>query len=86
LLIAVLKLLDRAGQLAQCTFHPVETHGKVAGIGLHGSTARCGLTRLWLFAAVEKVVEKVAGTALILRRRSASQKQNGNCGKHRSSR
>jgi hypothetical protein len=41
---------------------------------------------LWLFAAVEKVVEKVAGTALVLRRRRASQKQNGNCGKRRSSR
>jgi hypothetical protein len=52
---------------------------------LHRSTALCGLTRLCLFAAIEQVVEKIA-TALVLRQRSAGQKQNGNCGKHRSSR
>jgi hypothetical protein len=85
LLIAVLKLLDHAGQLTQCTFHPVETNGKIAGIGLRRSTALCGLTRLCLFAAIEQVVEKIA-TALVLRQRSAGQKQNGNCGNHRSSR
>jgi hypothetical protein len=84
LLVAVLKLFDRAGQLTQSPFHPVEADGKIAGIGLRRSTALRGLTGLWLFTATEKVVEKIAA-ALILRRRGAGQKQNGNCGKHRGS-
>jgi len=85
LLVAVLKLFDRTGQLTQRPFHPVEAHGKITRIGLRRSTALRGLTRLCLFAAIEKIIEKVAA-ALVLRQRGVGQKQNGNCGKHRNSR
>jgi len=66
LLVAVLKLFDRTGQLTQRPFHPVEAYGKIARIGLRRLTALRGLTRLCLFAAIEKIIEKVAA-ALVLR-------------------
>ena len=34
LLVAVLQLLEDAGELAQRTFHAVEADGQIAGIGL----------------------------------------------------
>ena len=86
LLISVLKLLDHAGELAQRTFHPVEPDGQIAGIGLLHSTGLRRLTRLCRLAAIEKVVQKIAGAALVLRQCGTGQKQHGNCGKRRGSR
>ena len=87
LLVAVLQLLDRAGELAQRAFQPVEPHRQIAGIGmLRLRPAPVALlTRLRLFAAIEKIVEKITRAAL--RCASASgQQQHGNRGKRRSAR
>ena len=46
LLIAVLKLFDRARELAQRSFHAVEPDGKVARIRLRDPARRCRLARL----------------------------------------
>ena len=37
LLVAILKLLDGAGELTQCVFHPIEPDGKIARVGLRRS-------------------------------------------------
>jgi hypothetical protein len=90
LLIAVLELLNGAGELTQCVLHAVEANGEIAGVGLRapaGWTRLPGVARLrrWL-ASVEQIVEEIARPALILRQRRAGQKQQRQCGKCRESR
>ena len=81
LLVAILKLLDGAGELAQRAFHAIEPDAQVAGIRLCHPALRLRLrlrrgTRLSRrLAAAEKIIEKVAGRTLLLRQRGAGQKQ-----------
>src|ERR1019366_9042142 len=87
LLVAVLQLLERAGELAQRTFHAVEADGQIAGVGLrHSRLLRLTLVALTLvalallrrlLAAAEQIIEEAAGRTLLLRRRGAGQQQQG---------
>ena len=43
LLVAILKLLDGAGELTQCVFHPIEPDGKIARVGLRHPARRSRL-------------------------------------------
>src|SRR5664280_3105650 len=98
LLVAVLQLLERAGELAQRTFHAVEADGQIAGIGLrHARLLRWTLVALELvalelvalalrrrrLAAAEQIIEEAAGRTLLLRRRRAGQKQQRKRGERR---
>src|SRR5262249_17411612 len=78
LLVTILKILDRAGQLAKRVLHAVEADRKVAGVIL-GHAARLSLLgrRLALLAAVEQIVEKVSGRAALLRDRRPCHQQGG---------
>jgi hypothetical protein len=82
LLVAILKLLDGAGELAQRAFHAIEADRYIAGVRLRHTALRLWL-RLWLrrcarlsrrLAAAEKIIEETAGT-LLLRRSGAGEKQ-----------
>src|ERR1035441_10496982 len=93
LLVTVLQLLERAGELAQRTFHAVEADGQIAGIGLrHARLLRWTLVALELvalalrrrrLAAAEQIIEEAAGRTLLLRRRRAGQKQQRKRGERR---
>ena len=87
LLIAVLKLFDCAGELAERTFHAVEPYGEIARIRLCYPVRWRGLGRLSRLTrrltTIEQIVEEIARPALILRRRSAAQQQRGERGEYR---
>ena len=79
LLVAILQLLDGAGELAQRAFHAVEPDGQIAGIRLCHPALRLRLRRCARLAlgltAAEKIVEEIAGRTLLLRQRRAGQKE-----------
>ncbi len=86
MLILILQLLERAGELAQRVFHAVEAHRQIAGIALRDlaplALTLLGLTLLrGLLATAEQIVEEAG--ALVLRRRSAGQQQHGKRGERR---
>ena len=76
LLIAILKLLDCAGQLTERIFDSVEADGRIARVGLRNPARRWGLGSLRRlgglarlrrgFAAAEKIVQEIAGRTLVL--------------------
>jgi len=73
LLIAILQLLDGAGELAQGIFDTVDAHGQIVGIAIRRRRALL-LALLPALAAAEQVVEEVA--AAILRMRGIDRGQN----------
>src|SRR6185437_12157471 len=78
LLVLVLQLLDRSGELAQRVLDAVDAHvdiGAVGGRALHGLRRLPVLLRLLLFAAIEDVAEEVAVGAIL--RGGGAGKQQG---------
>jgi hypothetical protein len=76
LLVTILKILDRASQLAQRALHAVEPDCKVARVTLSHAASRGLLRRSLtllplLLATTEQIVEKVSGRAAFLRDRHA---------------
>src|SRR6185437_4275735 len=86
LLILILQLLKRAGELAQCALHAIDAYRQIAGVGLR-YLMRISLTLLGRallrgpLTAAEQIVEE-AGT-LLLRDSGAGQQQHGKRGKRR---
>ena len=70
LLVTILKLLDRSGQLTERIFHSVETNRQVAGISLSDTSGRGLMGNLTLLprrlTSAEQIVQKISRRASIL--------------------